>query len=268
MGRSEDLQGPLALLAQRQQPGLITLAIQTGHPSHSGSSETCRRQTLFHSSLQNCLMGMALATQAQPEHRWMPVGRRSGGGAMADVQPGLTRGQRVCRLQAYGCSRGAPGPGATLLNQSHALSPSKGFHQLIPSPQAPLPAQAGAETIQSQQPGTTAIAATPHFSTAEGCHGRRPLVPMPPMAPQQGDHMPAAALQKQYGWISMFVLEQGSKAAEQGAAGHGSHQELQPGPAGGQEVGQAAGKTGHPTPVCGSDKGSRGRHLVQEATVP
>ncbi|KKZ11522.1 MAG: hypothetical protein TQ37_06970 [Candidatus Synechococcus spongiarum 15L] len=36
----EDLQGPLMVLAELQQAGLVTLAVQTGHPRHSGSSET------------------------------------------------------------------------------------------------------------------------------------------------------------------------------------------------------------------------------------
>ncbi|KKZ15259.1 MAG: hypothetical protein TH68_01305 [Candidatus Synechococcus spongiarum 142] len=98
-------------------------------------------------------MGVALTTQPQPEHRRMPVGCRPGGGAMANVQPGLTRWQRVfCGLQLRCCSRGAPGCGATLLHQRQGLSLSKGFHQPIPVPPTPLPAQAGPEAIQSQLP--------------------------------------------------------------------------------------------------------------------
>ncbi|KKZ15260.1 MAG: hypothetical protein TH68_01310 [Candidatus Synechococcus spongiarum 142] len=39
LGCGEHLQGPLMLLTQCQQTGLITLAVQAGHASHSGSSE-------------------------------------------------------------------------------------------------------------------------------------------------------------------------------------------------------------------------------------
>ncbi|KKZ11523.1 MAG: hypothetical protein TQ37_06975 [Candidatus Synechococcus spongiarum 15L] len=145
------------------------------------------------------------------------------------------------------------------------MSLSKGFRQPIPVSQAPLPAQAGTEAIRSQLPRTTAVAAAPHLATAVRCHGHRQLVPMSPMAPQQGDQMTAAAIQKQHGWIPMFIPEQGSKAADQGTAGHGSHQELQLGPAGCQEVGQASGKPGHPKSGCGSGQGSGSSHLVQEA---
>ena len=77
--------------------------------------------------------------------------------------------------------------------------------------------------------------------------------------------MATTAVQKQHGWIPMFVPEQGGKAADQSAAGHGSHQELQSGPAGRQKTGQPLEKSSHPTAGCGG-KGSGGSHLVQEAT--